>query len=134
MSAQHDVRSIRRAVPPEPAHRGPGRVPHPVVAHSSGTAPAGSVVLEVGEDTGVLIIHGSAAEHLREIEISPAGDPDAPRTHVAVRPRALPDGTVHAAVYAGLAPAHYTVWRDRSTPHGSVRVTAGRISEYDWRP
>jgi hypothetical protein len=91
-------------------------------------------MVEVGEGAGVLIINASAAEQLREIEISPAGDPDAPRTHAEVRPRELSLGTAHAAVYPGLAPGRYTVWRDRNTPHGSVLVTAGRISEYDWRP
>jgi hypothetical protein len=102
-----------------------------VTAHHAGTSPAGSVLLEVGEGTGVLVIRASGAEHLMEIEISVAGTA---RTHAAVRPRALPGDTVYAAVYPGLPPGHYTVWRDASTPHGSVLVTAGLISEYDWRP
>jgi hypothetical protein len=91
-------------------------------------------MVEVGAGAGVLIIRASATERLREIEISPAGDAAAPRTHAAVLPRELSTDTVHVAVYPGLAPGPYTVWRDRATPHGSVLVTAGRIIEYDWRP
>jgi hypothetical protein len=93
-----------------------------------------TVMVDIGGGVGVLIINASADENLLEIEISPTGDPHAPRTHAAVRPRALSSGAVHAAVYPGLPAGHYTIWRDRSTPHGSVLVTAGRISEYEWRP
>ncbi len=89
------------------------------------------MALDVGEGTGVLIIHAGAAEHLYEIEISPA-DGSRARTHAAVRARELPGHTVYAAVYPGLAPGVYTVWRDGTTPHGSARVPAGRITEYRW--
>jgi hypothetical protein len=101
------------------------------VRHGHGPSPAGSVLLEVGEGAGVLIIRTGPAGYPREIEISLPGAA-AERTHAAVRPRQLPGYTVFAAVYPGLRPGHYTVWRDPSTPHGSVRVAPGVITEYDW--
>jgi hypothetical protein len=98
--------------------------------HQLGSSPAGSVMLDIGPDTGVLVIHTTEAEHLLEIEISPGTDPAAPRTHAAVRERILPDRVLHAAVYPGLPAGAYTVWRDATTPHGVATVAPSRVADY----
>jgi hypothetical protein len=98
--------------------------------HQLGASPAASVMLDIGPETGVLIIHTTEREHLQEIEISPGTDAGARRTHAAVRERILPDQVVHAAVYPGLAAGPYTVWQDAMTPHGVANVLAGRVVEY----
>ncbi len=98
--------------------------------HEIGPSFAGTVVLDVGADTGALVIYASREAHLREIEISPAGAPDAPRTHAAVRERHLPDRIAYAAVYSGLAQGQYTIWSQPLTPAGTVTVTGGRVSEF----
>ncbi len=98
--------------------------------HQLGSSPAGSVMLDMGPDTGVLIIHTTEREHLLEIEISPGTDPAAPRTHAAVRERILPDRILHAAVYPGLPAGTYTVWRDATTPHGTTTIAPASVAEY----
>jgi hypothetical protein len=98
--------------------------------HQLGSSPAGSVLLDLGPDTGVLVIHTTEREHLLEIEISPGTDPAAPRTHAAVRERILPDRILHAAVYPGLPAGTYTVWRDATTPHGTTTIAPASVADY----
>jgi hypothetical protein len=93
---------------------------------------SGSVMLDMGTDTGVLIIHTGIGQYQREIEISVGTGPTVTRTHAAVRRRRLPDRSVYAAVYPNLSAGEYTIWRDRSTPHGAVTITPGEITEYRW--
>ena len=95
-----------------------------------GASPAASVMLDIGPETGVLIIHTTEREHLQEIEISPGTDATARRTHAAVRERILPDRVMHAAVYPGLAAGTYTIWRDATTPHGVATVAPGSVVDY----
>ncbi|WP_433888961.1 hypothetical protein [Streptomyces sp. CA-111067] len=106
-----------------------GNVPH----HHHTEAPSleGSVVLDIGASTGAVVIHTAAEHEGREIEVSPTADPGR-RTHAAVRPRHLTDRTIHCLVIAPLEAAEYTVWRDADTPHGTVTVTGGAVSEYHW--
>ena len=50
-----------------------------------GPSHAGSVVLDIGGDTGALILHAPAEMLGREIDVTPAGAPDAHGTHSLVR-------------------------------------------------
>ncbi len=101
--------------------------------HDHSTAPSteGSVVLDIGEHTGAVIIHTGPRDDGKEIEVSPVSDAGR-RTHAAVRPRHLPDRTIHCLLIAPLEAGEYTVWRDADTPHGTVTVTGGAVSEYHW--
>jgi hypothetical protein len=98
--------------------------------HQLGASPAASVMLDIGPEAGVLIIHATEREHLQEIEISPGTDAGAARSHAAVRERILPDRVLHAAVYPGLAPGTYTIWRDAATPHGFATVVPAGVVDY----
>ncbi|QMU80314.1 phospholipase [Streptacidiphilus sp. PB12-B1b] len=91
----------------------------------------GSVVLDIGEDTGALVIHTGPEQDGQEIEVSPVGEPDR-RTHAAVRPRHLPGRTVYSVVITPLPAGEYTVWRDRDTAEAVVSVHGGGVSEYHW--
>ncbi|GAB3945425.1 phospholipase [Micromonospora vulcania] len=97
--------------------------------HAYGPSETGSVVLDLGGDTGALIIHTGPDLHGREIEIS---RDDARRVHSAVRERRVRDGSLHTAVYPGLPAGSYTVWWDDSTPAGKVSVHGGAIAEFNW--
>lgn len=97
--------------------------------HSYGPTERGSVVLNLGGDTGALIIYTGQDLRGREIEISRDG---ASRTHSAVRERRVQDGTFHSAVYPDLPAGRYTVWWDDGTPAGSVDVPGGAIAEFVW--
>ncbi|MEW2329612.1 phospholipase [Micromonospora chersina] len=99
--------------------------------HALGPSRSGSVVLDLGGESGALIIHTGRNLRGREIEISRAGR-DGPRTHSAVRERHVRDGVVHSAVYPDLAAGLYTVWWDDRTPAGAISVTGGAIAEFVW--
>jgi hypothetical protein len=117
-----------------------------------GPSSAGSVVLELGDTVGVLVLEATVELNGREIEISPVdgthdhdhhhdhdhdrahGDAHghSRRTHSMVRERGTAAGKSYAAVYPGLAVGTYTVWRDRDTPVGTVAIGGGRVTRYRW--
>ena len=110
--------------------------PHPH-AHEHPPLPApsseGSVVLDIGADTGALLIHTGPELDGQEIEVSPIDQPQR-RTHAAVRPRHLPGRTVYSVVITPLTAGRYTVWREKGQDvvESVVDVPGGGISEYRW--
>jgi ABC-type Zn2+ transport system substrate-binding protein/surface adhesin len=113
-----------------------------------GPSSAGSVVLELGDAVGVLVLEATAALNGREIEISPVDgahqhdhdyahdhdhdDARAHRTHSMVRERGTAAGKSYAAVYPGLAVGTYTVWLDQETSVGTVTIDGGRVTRWSW--
>jgi hypothetical protein len=97
-----------------------------------GPSSAGSVVLDVGAGIGALVLHTPAALDGHELEISPHGDPAARRTHSQVRERRTGGDAQYAAVYPGLAAGDYTLWRDATTPAGTVTINGGHVTTYHW--
>ncbi|SBV27853.1 phospholipase [Micromonospora krabiensis] len=100
--------------------------------HAYGPTETGTVVLDLGGQTGALIIYTGGDLHGREIEVSPADPVDAARTHAAVRERRVRDGTFHSAVYPDLPAGRYTVWWDERTSAGTVSVEGGAVAEFTW--
>ena len=100
----------------------------------AGPSGSGTVVLEVGPGAGTLVLHTPAEMNGAEIEISEAGDVGQPghRTHSMVRPRHVASGTRYAAVYPGLPPGQYTIWRADDTPAGTVTVAEGVATTANW--
>ena len=96
-----------------------------------GATEAGTVVLEIGAETGALVLRVPADLAGREIEISPDREP-AQRRHACVRERHGDRGIGHAAVYDRLPPGTYTIWRNRVTPAATVTVVGGQVTSYDW--
>jgi hypothetical protein len=102
-------------------------------AHAAGATGAGSVVLELGGDTGVLVLYAPARLHGTEIEISPEGDGrHGHRTHSLVRERVTAAGTRYAAVYPDVAAGRYTVWGDGDVPAGTVVISGGQVASFHW--
>jgi quercetin dioxygenase-like cupin family protein len=99
--------------------------------HRYSPTKAGTVLLDLGADTGALVLYTPAELLGAEIEISPDA-PGAHRTHAAVRARPGPGGTRYAAVYEGLAAGGYTIWRDHDTPAALVTVTGGQVTSHHW--
>ena len=98
-----------------------------------GPSSAGSVVLELGDGVGVLVLETTAELLGREIEISPVDGADHQhRTHSMVRERGTAAGKSYAAVYPGLAVGTYTVWLDQDTPVGTVIIDGGRVTRWGW--
>jgi hypothetical protein len=110
--------------------------PHPHVhEHPPTPAPSteGSVVLDIGQDTGALVIRTGPEQDGLEIEVSPVGEPRQ-RTHAAVRPRHLPGRTLYCVVITPLQAGEYTIWRQKGQDQveSVVTVTGGSVSEYRW--
>ena len=98
---------------------------------SPGSSGPGSVVLDIGDDVGALIIISPAALAGEEIHVSPVHDP-AGRTHAVVRERRLGGTSSHAALYPALPAGDYTIWRDVGSPAGTVRIDGGAATSYRW--
>ena len=86
-----------------------------------------SVVLDIGDDVGALILYTSPEHHTEEIEVSLLdADTGARRVHSAVLERSLNGRTFYAATYAELPAGEYQVWC-AGAPR--VTVTAGAVAE-----
>jgi hypothetical protein len=97
----------------------------------AGPSGSGTVVLELGPGAGALVLNVPAEMNGAEIDISLAGS-QGRRTHSMVRPRHVPAGTQYAAVYPGLPPGEYTIWRDDQTPAVTVMVAEGIATTASW--
>jgi hypothetical protein len=98
--------------------------------HNVGTSDLGSVVLDIGGDRGAAIVRTPQSLDGLEIEIRRRGTAwDG--THVAVRPRRMPDGLMYAALFPELAEGNYEVRVRGGSPGGTtstLAVQGGRVS------
>jgi len=111
-----------------------------VSEHIHGPSPAGSVVLNLGENIGALILEADASLLGAEIEISRAdldasdggGDEHAHphRTHSMVRERHTVPNPRYDAVYPDLEAGRYTIWRDADTPDAIITIVGGQITTH----
>jgi hypothetical protein len=99
--------------------------------HTMAPSGQGTVMLNIGEDIGALIIHTPGRLHGHEIEVSPVDDPGA-RTHAAVRARYVSGGVLWSVVIENLTAGRYVVWQDPVTPLGEVDVRGGAVAEFTW--
>jgi hypothetical protein len=119
--------TVNRRAHPEGAAAGTG------AAHAVGATGAGSVILELGGDIGVLVLHAPARLHGTEIEISPeSGGPHGHRTHSLVRERVTASGTSYAAVYPGVPAGRYTIWGDDGAPVGTAVIAGAQVVSFHW--
>ena len=98
---------------------------------AAGPSGSGTVVLELGPGAGALILHVPAEMNGAEIHVGPAGRAGG-RTHSAVRPRNVASGVRYAAVYPGLPPGDYTIWRDDGSPAVNVTIVGGVVASVHW--
>jgi hypothetical protein len=90
------------------------------------------VVLDIGADTGALIIQTDPDLHGVEVEISPSGY-DRHRSHKEVLERSINGRPAFTAVFDDLAAGTYTLWIANEARARGVRVDGGAIAELDWR-
>lgn len=95
----------------------------------TGGVPAGAV-LDIGGDTGALVIYADEHTVGSEIEICPKGD-ISKREHNVVRVRRTPNGPVYAAVFPSLLHGEYSVLTDDLQPSVELSVIGGRVTEID---
>lgn len=103
----------------------------PLEAQHHGPSHSGSVVLDVGEGIGALVLHTSA--DLLGVEVDVIGlTPGTTSTHALVRPRLLLHATTHAAVYPGLPAGRYQVIGVGSQQDQDLEIIGGRVTELEW--
>jgi hypothetical protein len=105
---------------------GNGHARVPEATH--GPSPAASVILELSEHIGALIIDAAAEQTGVEIEISRAGAEI--RTHSMVRERITEPTRQYSAVYPSLEAGEYTIWHETGDPAGKVTVRGGQVTRF----
>jgi hypothetical protein len=91
-----------------------------------------SVLVDVGNGKGALVLYLDRGFVDDEIEISPVGS--AHRVHTGVLDRQTAAGVVRAAVFGSLVAGSYTVWRDTHTAATTVKIVAGMVTEWTSDP
>jgi hypothetical protein len=91
-----------------------------------------SVVLDIGQHIGALIIYTDAELRGREIEVSPLGSA-ATRVHVEVLERRVNGRQVFAAVFPKLHAGVYAIWENAPNPSGTATIVGGEVTTVDWR-
>jgi hypothetical protein len=88
----------------------------------------GTVVLDIGDGIGALVVHTSKAMCGVEIEIAARGE-TTQLVHTEVRERVLPEGSVFAGVFVALDEGEYTLLDADGTGSLDVVVHSGRVTE-----
>lgn len=97
-------------------------------AHRAGN---GFAVLDIGDNTGALLLYTPPHMAGTEIEISRVGE-STRRQHVVVHPRHTPAGTRYAALYPKLAAGRYELWALTGTVALTVAIEGGSVTEARW--
>jgi hypothetical protein len=94
----------------------------------------GSVLLDIGDDVGALVVAMPASTVGVEVEIRPVGgETDGHHPHVAVVSRPVGDQTVPSLVYGELTEGSYELYEKGGGPvRLTVAVQGGAVTEADW--
>ncbi len=103
----------------------------PLVVDVTQARHTGPIVLDIGDDTGAVIVHTGERLVGREIEVSPA-DNAARRVHTEVLERRFGGHVEFAAVFAELPAGCYSLWRTILADE-PIEVLAAAVTEIDWR-
>ncbi|GAA2514611.1 phospholipase [Pilimelia columellifera] len=99
--------------------------------HTLAPSTQGTVMLNIGEGIGALIIHTDGQWHGHEIEVSRAAAPTE-RKHAAVRARHVHGGVSYCVLIDDLPEDRYLIWHDAAEPLARVEVRGGAVTEYTW--
>ena len=91
-----------------------------------------TVVLDIGQDIGALVLYTDVELRGREIEVSRRGSVTK-RVHVEVLERRINGRPVFAAVFPGLRAGNYDIWENARNPTGTVTIVGGEVAMVDWR-
>ncbi len=88
----------------------------------------GTVVLDIGDGVGALVVHAPSTRCGVEIEIARRGETRA-FVHTEVRERRLTTGSVYAGVFPALAAGDYMLLDVDAGAPREVTITSGRVTE-----
>jgi hypothetical protein len=95
------------------------------------TEPSRAVLIDVGEQTGALILTAPPEREGLEVEIQCVSEPGS-RRHVWVLPRSGRESTVYAAVFPSLAAGDYAVIEPDGSITAVVPVPANQVTYAAW--
>ena len=90
-----------------------------------------TVVLDIGDGIGALVVRAPASLAGLEIEIAPQGEAAA-CMHTEVRERRLPEDTLYAGVFPAVAEGSYALLGVDGQARREVTIRSGRVTEVDW--
>jgi hypothetical protein len=100
----------------------------PYVDPGPRSGPADALVLDIGGDTGAVVVHAPEPWVGAELDVTAEGAPRSHHHHVLVRRLRSPGGDVVAGVLPSLPAGRYTVWGPSGSVVASVAVTAGEVA------
>ena len=86
-------------------------------------------VLDIGQDTGALVIYTREDLLEKEIEVSRKGN-DAKRIHTAIHERKVNGRSLFAGLFLALPAGDYIIWVH---PSCEVTIHGGQVAEVNWR-
>jgi hypothetical protein len=86
----------------------------------------GSVILDIGDGVGALVLRTSSQWLNHEIDLAP-DDWSLPHTHSAVRERRSPEGSTYAAVYPQLHEGGYAIVGSAQR----ITIVGGRVTDVE---
>ena len=89
-----------------------------------------TLVLDIGGDVGALVLVTGPDLAEQEIEISPGADATTPRSHNVVHARRGAGRVAYTAVFPSVPAGEYTVWHRDGTPHATVTIHGGQVTEH----
>jgi hypothetical protein len=92
--------------------------------------PPEALLLDIGGDTGALVLYADEACLGQEIDLTPVGQPRSHHMHTMIRRRRAVAQEFTAGVYAELRAGSYTVWGLDGEPLGETTITGGEVSEF----
>jgi hypothetical protein len=93
--------------------------------------PSRAVMINVGANTGALVLHSSAERAGIEVHVYPTADPSR-RTPVWVLPREGRDGVVYAAIFPSLAIGDWAVLNDDDSVAMVIAVPPNKVTQAEW--
>jgi hypothetical protein len=89
-----------------------------------------SLVLDIGDDVGALVLYADEACLGREIDLTPVGQSKNHDTHTMIRRRRAVDREFVAGVYPELHAGMYTVWGTDGSALGEITIAGGQVTEF----
>lgn len=87
------------------------------------------MILDIGGQVGALLVRVEASWVHRQIEVSRANSPSAPRVHAVVRGWHVSGVRIHAAVFPTLETGSYRLWDPDGRPLGTADVPAAGVAD-----
>jgi hypothetical protein len=93
--------------------------------------PPESLLLDIGDDVGALVLYAGEEWLGREIDVTPVGRPQSHLVHTMIRRRRAVGRDFVAGVYPELPAGTYTLWRPDGGALAEVVIAGGRVTELD---